>query len=204
MAVSRNKDLRLEKGSATIAKILKVSKRLFSEKGYENTSTEEILKEAEISRGSLYHHFSGKKGIFLRVFETVQSNVAQEVNGSIEGIDDPWEKLVVATNAYLEACIKPDNQRIILIDAPSILGWDAWRQVDEQNSIKILKKILIELMYEGVIEPMPIDALCRYFAGATNESILWIVQSKDSQRAIKDTKLIVNRIFNLLKRNNQQ
>ena len=197
---TQNKSKRVENGHKTLVNILGTARQLFSEKGYGNTSMEEIVQKIGVTRGALYHHFSGKKGLFLRVFEEAQSDVARRLDIVVKEASNAWEKLISATDAYLEACIDPDLQRIILIDAPSILGWDVWRQVDEAKSMVILKSILVELMDEGIIEPLPVDALSRYIGGAVNESVLWVAQSQDPQKALEEARFTIKTILGLLKK----
>ena len=130
-------DKRVENGRKTAIKLQKVARSMFSRSGYGNTSMEEIVQKAGVTRGALYHHFSGKKQLFLRVFEEALADVAKRVSNPPGETLNTWEKLLAATYGYLMACVDPKLQQIILIDAPAILGWDVWRRVDEERSMHL-------------------------------------------------------------------
>ena len=192
-------DKRVENGRKTTIKLLKIARRMFSKRGYGDTSMEEIVQKANVTRGALYHHFSGKKGLFVRVFEDALTDVVKRVEKP-QGEDlNTWEKLLASTHAYLNACIDPELQQIILIDAPAILGWDVWRRVDEEKSLHILKGLLTKLMEEEVIESMPVDALAHIISGAVNESVLWIAQSEDPQKALEEVWSTMKSMMNCLR-----
>ena len=192
-------DKRVENGRKTTIKLLKIARRMFSKRGYGDTSMEEIVQKANVTRGALYHHFSGKKGLFVRVFEDALTDVVKRVEKP-QGEDlNTWEKLLASTHAYLNACIDPELQQIILIDAPAILGWDVWRRVDEEKSLHILKGLLTKLMEEEVIESMPVDALAHIISGAVNESVLWIAQSEDPQKALEEAWSTMKSMMNCLR-----
>ena len=93
-------DKRIENGRKTTIKLLKIARQMFSKRGYGDTSMEEIVQKAHVTRGALYHHFSGKKGLFLRVFEDALTDVVKRVEKP-QGEDlNTWEKLLASTHAY--------------------------------------------------------------------------------------------------------
>jgi AcrR family transcriptional regulator len=190
---------RVENGRKTTTNLKKIARRMFSKRGYGNTSMEEIVQEAGVTRGALYHHFSGKKELFLRVFEDALDDVAKYVAKPPAEARTTWEKLLAANYAYLIACVDPKLQQIILIDAPAILGWDVWRRVDEERSMHILKGLLTKLMDEGVIESMPVDALAHVISGAVNESVLWVAQSPNSQKALDEAWATLRSLLNFMR-----
>jgi len=192
-------DKRVENGRKTTIKLLRIARRMFSKRGYGNTSMEEIVRKADVTRGALYHHFSGKKELFLRVFEDALADVVKCLDKPPGEAANTWEKLLASTYAYLKACIDPELQQIILIDAPAILGWDVWRRVDEEKSVHILKGLLTKLMDEEVIESMPVDALTHIISGAVNESVLWIAQSQDPKKALEEVWSTMKWLLNSLR-----
>lgn len=190
---------RVENGRKTTTNLKRIARRMFSKRGYGNTSMEEIVQKAGVTRGALYHHFSGKKELFLRVFEDALDDVAKCVEKPPGKARNTWEKLLAATYAYLIACVDPKLQQIILIDAPAILGWEVWRRVDEERSMHILKGLLTKLMDEGVIESMPLDALAHVISGAVNESVLWVAQSPNSQKALDEVWSTLRSLLNFMR-----
>ncbi len=113
---------------ATTAALIAAARPLFAEKGYANVGTEEIVQAAGVTRGALYHLFrGGKEDLFQAVLVQVSAETAQRVMAAAGSTDDPFDELVLGCDAFLDSCTTPEVQRIVLIDAPSVLGWDVWR-----------------------------------------------------------------------------
>src|SRR6266511_3207663 len=110
------KSKKAAQSEATRAKLLRAARRLFGRRGYADVGTEEIVRTAKVTRGALYHQFADKRELFEAVFEEVAAGVA--------GASDPVEALRAGFLGWLEACSRPETQRIILVDAPAVLGWE--------------------------------------------------------------------------------
>jgi hypothetical protein len=93
---------------------------------------------------------------------------------------------VAGCRAFLEASLDPEVQRIMLIDAPAVLGWDVWRQMDAEYSMKSLHQGVHMLVQQGAMRPLPIDALVNLLSGAMNEAALWIARSPEPHRALEE------------------
>jgi AcrR family transcriptional regulator len=181
------KNLKVEQGKATTQHILDVAQQLFSEEGYANVSTTEIVKAVGVTRGALYHHFNGKEALFRAVFEKVQSDIGQYILESIASIDDDWQRLIVGCRAFIEASSHTSLQQILQIDAPVVLGRQTWRELDDQYTTSLLREQLQDLIDKGIIQSIPVDAVSHLLAGAMNEAVLWISESDDRERAIGES-----------------
>src|ERR1700757_4347794 len=115
------------RGEATRGQLIAVATRLFAERGYEDTSIEAVLREAGVSRGSLYHHFPGKEALFEAVAEDVEPSVGEQTLAAARGADGPVAALRAGSLAWTRLAGDPVVRRILLIDAPSVLGWERWR-----------------------------------------------------------------------------
>jgi len=96
------------------------------------------------------------------------------------------EQLIAGCVAFLEASLDPQVQRIMLIDAPAVLGWSVWREYDAEYSMKSLREALATLMAEGRLPALSLDALTHLLSGAMNEAALWIAQSPNPQSALAE------------------
>lgn len=179
----------------TIQKLIEIARRHFTEKGYENAALEEIVKEAELTRGALYHHFKNKKGLFLAVFETVQKEVAVRVEQEASQSEDLWEQLLNGCRAFLEAAAEAKNQRIMLIEGPAVLGWDTFRRMDEKYSMSALKEQLQLMQDEGMLRLVSIDALTHCLSGAMNEAALWMAEHPDHKSTLNEVMETLNQLL---------
>jgi AcrR family transcriptional regulator len=168
---------RAEQREATRRTLVAVGRRLFAGRGYAAVGLAEIVREAGVTKGALYHHFDGKAALFRAVLEEVQQEVAARVATAADAEDDPWQQLQAGCAAFIRAAADPDVQRIMLIDGPAVLGWNEWRAIDETASARHLAEALTALAESGVIAPQPIAPLTRLLSGAMNEAVLWLAQS---------------------------
>lgn len=188
-----------EETAATIRKLIDTARLFFTEKGYADTALEDIVHEAKLTRGALYHHFGSKKGLFLAVLEVVQQEVADRVEAEASQSDDVWEQLLFGCRAFVAAAVEPARRRILLIDGPAVLGWDAWRGMDARNSMRHLQEQLQSMQRQGHLQQVPIEAMTHFLSGALNESALWIAQMPEDSGALEDTMNIIARYLNGLK-----
>lgn len=175
----------------TIQNLIKIARHHFTTYGYEKASLENIVKEADLTRGALYHHFSNKKGLFLAVFESIQEEVGDYVEAAAASSNDSWSQLINGCQAFLEGAIKSDNQRILLIEGPAVLGWDTFRQMDEKYSMNSLKEQLHSMKEQNIIKPISLEAMTHCLSGAMNEAVLWIANQYDQKQNIIEEAMVV-------------
>ncbi|MFA9456640.1 TetR/AcrR family transcriptional regulator [Halalkalibacter sp. AB-rgal2] len=171
---------------ATIETLIETARKQFAVQGFYKTSLEELVKEAGVTRGALYHHFTNKKSLFLTVFERIQSEMAKNVELEAVGSTDVWAQLLNGCQAFILSAINEENRQIILIDGPAVLGWEAWRQMDASYSMKLLNEQLHTMQKNGHLKPTSIEALTHILSGAMNESALWLAQQSDYRTKLKD------------------
>jgi AcrR family transcriptional regulator len=165
---------------ATTAALIGAARELFASRGYAAVGTEEIVQQAGVTRGALYHHFrGGKEELFRAVLIQISAETAQRVAQAALATDDPWEALVLGSDAFLDACTTPEVQRIILTDGPSVLGWDAWRAIDTEYSLGLAEAALQQAIDAGRVIPQPANALAQVLLGAMHEAGMVVARAED-------------------------
>ena len=139
-------------GTALIA-----ARRLFGAEGFADVGAERIALEAGMTRGALYHQFSDKADLFAAVLDQVEAEIAQRVADSVAGFDpdDSAGMLVAGAGAWLDASSEPDLQRIVLLDGPSVLGWDAWREISLRHTVGLVAALLQDGIDRGSLPASP-------------------------------------------------
>jgi AcrR family transcriptional regulator len=169
---------------ATVAALIAAARPLFAERGYAGVGTEEIVQAAGVTRGALYHHFrGGKEDLFHAVFVQVSAEVTQTVLAAAGSAEDPWEALVVGADAFLDACTTPEVQRIVLVDGPSVLGWDVWREADSDYAVTYLEAALQRAMDAGRMVEQPARPLAHVLLGALDEAAMVVARADDQAAA---------------------
>jgi AcrR family transcriptional regulator len=179
----------------TINKIIEVAQIYFTKHGYASSTLEDIAKESELTRGSIYHHFKNKKGLFMVVLESIQKEIAVRIETEAEKKKDIWEQLLSGCQAFVVAAVEPQNKQILLIDGPAVLGWDTWRSIDERNSMRLLRGQLKIMKENGYLENVPIDPLAHCLSGALNELSLWMAHMPNYQESLESTMEIISQML---------
>jgi len=193
------KGRKAEQSEATRGALLKVARDLFGERGYADTPTEEIVQRAGVTRGALYHHFRDKKDLFEAVFQDLEQELTQVVGRAARAKSEPGEQMRAGCQAFLDACLEPDVQRIALLDAPSVLGWERWRQIEAKYSLAALRHGLEFAMEAGVLEPQPAGPLAHLLFGALNEAAMVIARAEDVRSARIQVGAMIDRLLGSLK-----
>lgn len=175
-----------QRTQATKAKLLATARKLFAVQGFNHVPAEELVKEAGLTRGALYHHFGRKEELFAAVYEQLQQEIANRIQIASKKASSPWLALQAGCHAFLKACIEPEVQQIMLLDAPVVLSWEQWRTVDALYSLGLLKAGLQAAVDGKEIKVKSIDAIAHLLIGAMNEAALWIAQSDKPRAAFEE------------------
>jgi AcrR family transcriptional regulator len=187
-----------ERGRATREQLVDAASALFAAHGYEDTSIEAVLREAGVSRGSLYHHFPSKDALFWAVLERVNERVSAELLETTGDVTDAVGLLRAAALGWIRLAGDPVVQRIILIDAPSVLGWHRWRQFDEEHALGNIKVAMHAAATEGALDPAHADAFAHILLAAVNEMALLIPRAEDQAAAIRSAEEAVDEFLRRL------
>ena len=158
------------------------------ERGYAAVGTEEVVRRARVTRGALYHHFADKKALFRAVFEDLERELVGELGGRILAIEDPWELLAAGIRAFLELTTDQAVARISLTDAPAVLGWEEWREIDARYGLGLVKVGLQRAMDEGAMTPAPVDPLAHLLLGALGEAGMMVAHAADRDAARREVE----------------
>jgi AcrR family transcriptional regulator len=189
-----------ERSEATRAALIAAARPLFAERGFAGVGTEEIVRAAGVTRGALYHQFADKRELFAAVFEQVESEVTMRTARAAVASDagDPLAVLRVGAVAWLDACSEPEVQRIVLLDGPAVLGWDAWRQIGMRYGLGLVENELREAIEAGVLEPQPTGALAHVLMGAIDEAALYVATAEDQAAARAEAGAVLDRLLAML------
>jgi AcrR family transcriptional regulator len=179
--------------------LIAIGREHFTARGYAQAAAEEIVAEAGLTRGALYHHFGSKEGLFAAVMLNVASELAGRIDAATAGLGDPWRMLETGCVVFLDAATDPSVQRILLIDGPVVLGWQAWRKIDAETSMLGLSTVLRELQGRGELASVPVEALVHLLSGAMNEAALWIAQADDPRAALDDARAALTHLLHSLR-----
>jgi AcrR family transcriptional regulator len=178
----------MSKGDATRHELMRAARELFAERGYSGVGTEEIVARARVTRGALYHHFDDKRDLFRAVHEQIEAELVATIGERIAGIEDPWELLVTGVRAFLDACVDPAVRRISLLDAPGVLGWAQWREIDARHGLGLVSFGLANAMERGLFREREVRPLAHLMMGAMTEAALLVANAPDPSVARREVE----------------
>ena len=175
-----------ERREATRAKLLDAGRNLFEERGYEAVGTPEIVAAAGVTRGALYHHFDGKRELFAAVYEAIEAEIVASFPFDRMVGDDPFGALRAGISIFLELSLDARVQQVALIDAPSVLGWERWHEVQQRYGLAIIEAGLGAAMEAGQVRKMPVKPLSNVLLGALIEAALSVAASSDQRKTMAE------------------
>jgi AcrR family transcriptional regulator len=172
---------RAQQAADTRAQLIQAGRELFAERGYAGVGTEEIVARAGVTRGALYHHFEDKKDLFRAVHEQLERDLATSIGEQIADVEDPWEALVRGVRGFLNASTDPALMRIALVDAPVVLGWQEWREIDARYSLGLVSLGLQNAMDRGLLRRQEVRPLAHLLLGSITEAAMMIAHAPDHE-----------------------
>jgi AcrR family transcriptional regulator len=180
-----SKARRAAQAEATRNALIETARRLFIEKGYHLTSTEDIVAASGVgTRGALYHHFADKKALFEAVFISVEDDLIAASAASRRPSLDAFGQLERALLGFLDSSLNQPVQRILLIDGPAVLGWGRWRELESHYGLGAIGALLQQAEAEGSINAgQPLELLSHILLAAVDEAALFVANSANPPRA---------------------
>lgn len=188
-------NVKVRQPEATRAALVASARALFAERGYAAVGTEEIVARAGVTRGALYHHFGDKKDLMRAVLHDLARELAEASATAALKETEQWQQILAAVGAFLDACTDPAIQRIMMTDAPSVLGWEEWREIDAQYGLGLVKASLENAMETGLIARQPVDPLAHLVVGALDEAAMYISRAADAEAARREMGESVERML---------
>lgn len=174
---------RQEHTEETRRALLGAARTLFGTRGYAATSLDDVAQAARVTKGALYHHHEGKRQLFEAVVEELEAEVVARVVAAAARGTTAWDRALRGLEASLDACLDPAYRRIVLQDAPVVLGPDRWRELEGRYSLGLMRATLDALMADGTLRPRPPELLARVLLAAELQAAQAIAESPDPPAA---------------------
>jgi AcrR family transcriptional regulator len=163
--------------------LLAAARQLFAQRGYTGVGTDEIAQHAGVTRGALYHHFADKRDLLRALYEQLEAELAERLVTAIPEGASVDDALQTGYEMFLDACLEPDMQQIVLRDAPAVLGWEEWREISARHGLGLIEALLTTGMATGEITPQPVRPLAHAMLGALDEIALLVARADNTATA---------------------
>lgn len=176
---------------------------LFTKRGYAGTSLDEIAKRARVTKGALYHHFSGKQALFEAAFDSVEKLVHGKLQKVLDGPGTAWERAVEGLHSFMKTCLNPSYQRIVIHEAPVVMGSERWREAEGAYSYGLIRSIVSELIKSGDLVGVPEEITSRLLFGALSTAASMIASSADQKTVSEQTERVIVQLLGLIRANSR-
>lgn len=170
-----------ERTEATVAALVDAARELFAQDGYAATSLDAVAAKARVTKGAVYHHFSGKQQLFEAVFAREVDRLCAALPAVYASKRDEWDAFEACCRAFLEECLEPGLQRIMLLDALAAIGWEGVRRM-EAPMMELMEIAIVRAVEAGRIAPRPAAPLAVFLYGALCETSMNVARA-DNQKA---------------------
>jgi AcrR family transcriptional regulator len=194
------KPLRARQAEATRTLLLEVARKNFTEHGYAGTSIDDVIQQAGVARGALYHHFPGKEALFRAVYETVEGEVVSRVMAAAASQASPWEAVRAGLSAFLDACLEPDFRRIVILDSVSVLQAQVLEVGIDPVELPMLQTVLTPLLGTTSFGGVAIEALTYVALGGLYGASLYIARASDPRAARAEADVVLDTLISGLLR----
>jgi AcrR family transcriptional regulator len=189
------KPLRARQAEATRGLLIAVARKNFTEHGYAATSIDDIIQEAGVARGALYHHFSGKEALFRAVYESVEGEVFSRVMEAGASQPSAWDAVRAGLSAFLDACLEPSFRRIVVLDSVSVLQSQVLEVGIDPVELPMLRTVLAPLLGTTTFGGIAIDALTHVALGGLYGASLYIARASDASAARAEVNLVLDTLI---------
>jgi AcrR family transcriptional regulator len=188
---------RAEHASDTRAALVAVARRLFAAHGYDGTGTEQIVAEARVTRGALYHHFRDKADLFRAAMAEAAGEVALQLTDEQLAMEStsPLDDIRDGVSAFLDVCVGGDFQRIVLVDGPRVLGADAWENLVDRYGRGLLEEWLHRAVEAGDLDAVPAGPLARLLIAMLTEASLAIARAPEPAATRAELGEVLDRLL---------
>jgi AcrR family transcriptional regulator len=195
---TRSRRTQQERTEATTGQLVAAARELFAREGYAGTSLEAIVAECGVTKGALYHHFAGKREIFEAVYRAEEQRICEALARAAARRSDPVEAMHAGARGFLEVCLDPGVQRITLLDAPGVLGWERMREIEWEFGLALIKQALVATMDAGRMRKRDPEALAYLIFGALCEGAMFVARAADQSAAKRSFERELKALVNAL------
>ena len=180
-----------EFSASTKRALVDVARGLFTQQGYAGTSLDEIVAGARVTKGALYHHFTGKQALFEAVFDQVEEEATVQIRAAVHDHTDPWAMAQSGLRAFLAVVQQPGYRRIVIQEGPVVLGYERFREQEARSTYGIVAEIVTSVLSSYDLEPSMVETFSRVFFGAMSAAGASVSSAENTVRSSAEVEAAI-------------
>jgi AcrR family transcriptional regulator len=191
-----------ERSAATQQALIAAARRLWGERGYAEVGTPEIAEAAGVTRGAMYHQYSDKAALLRAVIEAMDVEIIARIEAAVAEAEPatPADTMHAMANAWLDIAAEPEVRQLMLVDAPSVIGWAEYREMSQSNSVEAAEQLLKAAIEAGQLRPQPLRPLALVLLGALEEAAVYLARADDPEHAREEVRAVIRDLIDGLLR----
>lgn len=189
------KNPRAAQAESTRKTLCRHARQVFAEEGYAEAATDEIVRRAGVTKGALYHHFENKLELYRAVVAEMEEELVSGVEAAAAPHRDPWKRLQAMARAYLDACLDSELARILVLEAPAVLGWREWCSLARGHEIAVFAEALRQVAAAGLVAETETETAAQVLLGALNTAARVIATAPDPKAARSQVEETIERLL---------
>lgn len=187
-----------ERSAATQQALIAAARRLWGERGYAEVGTPEVAEAAGVTRGAMYHQYEDKAALFRAVVEAMDVEILERLEASVAAArpKTPADTMHAMADAWLDIAREPEIRQLMLLDAPSVIGWTEYREMSQQNSVTRAEQLLGAAIEAGQLRPQPLRPLALVLLGALEEAALYLARAENPDEAREEVRAVIRDLIN--------
>lgn len=179
--------------------VLAAAREAFARGGQVAVEVVPVCKAAGVTTGALYHHFGNRNGLLRAIVEAVAESVSTRAAEAMKASDDDWAQLLAGVHCVLDCCTE-DEVRMTYNEAPSIVGLDEWRRIEESKTGVLLLATLTRLRDAGLLAPWSLELLAAMVKGAIVEGAMTITRSPNPKKTRLEAGKLLDALLDSVRR----
>ena len=182
-----------ERSAATQRALIDAGRRLWGERGYADVGTPEIAEAAGVTRGAMYHQYADKAALFRAVIEAMDLELIERLQAEVAAAEPktPADTMHAMADAWLGIACEPEVRQLMLLDAPSVIGWADYREMSQRNGVAATEELLNAAIAAGQLRPQPLRPLALVLLGALDEAAMYLAGADDPEQAQEDVRAVI-------------
>jgi AcrR family transcriptional regulator len=182
-----------ERSAATQQALIEAARRLWGERGYAEVSTPDIAEAAGVTRGAMYHQYADKAALFRAVVEALDQEIIARLQATVAAAQPqtPADTMHAMADAWLDIAAEPEVRQLMLLDAPSVIGWVEYREMSQRNALESAEQLIKAAIEAGQLRPQPLRPLAIVLLGALDEAAIYLASADDPAQAREEVRAVV-------------
>jgi AcrR family transcriptional regulator len=184
-----------EYSDATRRALLDAATELFARDGFAATSLDTVATACRVTKGAVYHHFTGKRALFEEVLTESAQATCDAIVAAASRHTNVWDGASAGLDVFLARCQDPVYLRLCFQEGPAALGFTEWWAHGERYEMGLIGAMLAALKGAELLDVDDVEILTQLLFGSMTAAALSVARSDDRADIARRIKGVLTRVL---------